>query len=210
MQVDVISKIKEVGKMGVPAAFCYIDSRITQSEKLLQRLAQDKCQPTWQPIWSVHLSTKIAWTTQGVECMNFEVNGHSHSKRHAILLVGRVARLLDRRYSFHKPKAGARNIFKVLGQVHWKRSLQLLISHVALTWPVGWRYEETTLPQEPHSPSHFSHQYHQHLPGQEPQLSFTLLSPIPCTNTSWTRTTTLLHSSGQTVEESLLPSALCK
>ena len=161
--------------MGVPAAFCYIDSRITQSEKLLQRLAQDKCQPTWQPICSVHLSTKIAWTTQGVECTNFEVNGHSHSKRHAILLVGRVARLLDRRYSFHKPKAGARNIFKVLGQVHWKRSLQLLISHVALTWPVGWRYEETTLPQEP-------------------QLSFTLLSPIPPTPPR-TRTTTLLHTS---------------
>ena len=66
-RVDVISKkIKELGEMGVPAAFCYIapwsggvfmvgDSRITDvyrgsSENLLQRLAQDNAsQPDSQP-----------------------------------------------------------------------------------------------------------------------------------------------------------------
>ena len=153
-----------------------------QSEKLLQRLAEDKCQPTWQPTCSVDLSTKIAWTTQGVECTNLEVNGYSHSKRHAILLVGRVARLLERRYSFHKPKAGARKFSRFLDKCTERSHRSCLL--VMWPWPDQWvedmrkqlshknhnspshsfhQYYQHLLDKNHNSPSHFSHQYHQHL-----------------------------------------------
>ena len=52
----------------------------------------------------------------GVEWTNLEINGYSHSKRHAILLVRRMARLLARRYSFHKSEAGAGKFPRFLEQ----------------------------------------------------------------------------------------------
>ena len=177
-RVDVISKkIKELGEMGVPAAFCYIapwsggvfmvgDSRITDvyrgsSKNLLQRLAQDNAsQPDSQPAKHICLP-KLPGPLK-------ELNGPMLKS-----MVTAIAKDMRFSWSGERPDFWPEDIpFTNPRQVpenfqgSWSSALKKIISAAYLSCgldPDQWVEDDETPP------------------GQEPELSSTLLSPISST-----------------------------